>query len=35
MSGHKWVSGTEKYNAYNLEELKESLKNIILEIAMN
>ncbi|MFT6338588.1 MAG: integrase/recombinase XerD [Halioglobus sp.] len=26
MSGHKWVSSTEKYNAYNLDELKESLK---------
>jgi integrase/recombinase XerD len=26
MAGHRWVSSTEKYNAYNLEELKESLK---------
>jgi integrase/recombinase XerD len=26
MSGHKWVSSTEKYNVYNLKELKESLE---------
>jgi integrase/recombinase XerD len=25
MAGHRWVSSTEKYNVYNLKELKESL----------
>jgi len=26
MAGHRWVSSTERYNVFNLEELKESLK---------
>jgi integrase/recombinase XerD len=25
MAGHRWVSSTERYNAFNLEELKDSL----------
>ncbi len=26
MAGHRWVSSTERYNAFNLQDLKDSLK---------
>ena len=26
MAGHRWVSSTERYNVFNLQELKDSLK---------